>query len=72
MVTSGMTIIEQNTMEAIQCINQKIPETELRDLFAMNALNGILASPDYSGTPEQLTDYAYQYADAMLKARKNK
>ena len=70
MVTGGMTIIEQNTMESIQNINQKIPELKLRDIFAMHALNGMLASPDYSGTPEQLADYAYQYADAMKERRK--
>ena len=72
MVTGGMTIIEQNTMESIQNINQKIPELKLRDIFAMHALNGMLASPDYSGTPEQLADYAYKYADAMLNARRKK
>ena len=70
MVTDGMTVIEQNTMESIQNINQKIPELKLRDIFAMHALNGMLASPDYSGTPEQLADYAYQYADAMKERRK--
>lgn len=59
-----------HTMDSIQELNRKMPELELRDLFAMNALNGILASPDYSGTPEQLADYAYQYADAMIKARR--
>jgi hypothetical protein len=70
MVTDGMTIIEQNTMESIQNISQKLPELKLRDIFAMHALNGMLASPDYSGTPEQLADYAYQYADAMKERRK--
>jgi hypothetical protein len=70
MVTDGMTVIEQNTMESIQNINHKIPELKLRDIFAMHALNGMLASPDYSGTPEQLADYAYQYADAMKERRK--
>jgi hypothetical protein len=70
MLTGGMTVIEQNTMESIQNINQKLPELKLRDIFAMHALNGMLASPDYSGTPEQLADYAYQYADAMIERRK--
>lgn len=70
MVTGGITVIEQNTMESIQNISQKIPELKLRDIFAMHALNGMLASPDYSGTPEQLADYAYQYADAMKERRK--
>ena len=60
------------TLDAVQNACNKIPNVELRDLFAMNALNGMLASPDYSGTPEQLADYAYQYADAMIKERKVK
>ncbi len=57
----------QNTLKSIEC---NMPD--LRDLFAMNALNGILASPDYAGTPEQISDYAYQFADAMIKARNKK
>lgn len=57
----------QNTLKSIEC---NMPD--LRDLFAMNALNGILVSPDFSGTPDQLADIAYEYADAMIKARKRK
>ena len=46
---------------------------DLRDRFAMCALSGLLAAqpedarewPDPSG----LTDLAYEYADAMLRAR---
>ena len=43
----GTTVDEQRTMAAIQSINQKLPDIKLRDLFAMNALNGILTSPDF-------------------------
>lgn len=60
------------TMDSIQEMSRKTPDVELRDLFAMNAMNGMLASPDFSGTPEQLADYAYQYADAMIKTRRVK
>jgi hypothetical protein len=73
MVTNGMTIIEQNTMEAIQCINQKIPEIELRDLFAMAALQGILPTPyGQAASNENVSASAYAVADEMLKARKRK
>ena len=65
-------VLTQRTMEAVQEGCRKIPEVTLRDLFAMNALNGILASPTFSGTPDQLASYAYEYADAMTAARKIK
>ena len=73
MVTGGMTIIEQNTMEAIQSINQKIPDIELRDLFAMSALQGILPTPyGQSANNENVAASAYAIADEMIKARKRK
>ena len=43
-------------------------ETDLRDCFAMFALNGIL-SCDYS-VNESPAVLAYKYADEMLEARK--
>lgn len=45
-------------------------ETDLRDCFAMFALNGIL-SCDYD-VGEEPAILAYKYADEMLKARKPK
>jgi hypothetical protein len=45
-------------------------ETDLRDCFAMFALNGIL-SCDYQ-VDEEPAVLAYKYADEMLKARKPK
>lgn len=77
MTTNGMTTIEQNTMEAIQCINQKIPDIELRDLFAMHALNGLMVQNEGMSSPElwnfdTIAGVAYEAADAMLKARKHK
>lgn len=77
MVTGGMTIIEQNTMEAIQSINQKIPDIELRDLFAMHALNGLMVQSEAMSDPEFLNydtiaSIAYETADAMIKARNKK
>ena len=51
-------------------IEYKMPD--LRDLFAMNALNGILAQGDFHGSEQQYAEQAYRFADAMIKARKNK
>ena len=46
---------------------------ELRDRFAMAALTGLLAFPDGGLDPNRrLANLAYEYADAMLKARDNK
>lgn len=72
MDTHGMTVIERDTMEAIQSLNQKIPDVELRDLFAMSALQGSLANPNTFGDSEDFAIRAYDYADEMLKARKRK
>ena len=63
-----MTIEEQNTMKAIQNINRKLPDIELRDLFAMSALNALLQKPIESF--EIVTEQSYRIADAMLEARK--
>lgn len=38
----------------------------LRDYFAAAALQGLLAAPDVSGSPEGLAKWAYKYSDAML------
>ena len=63
-----MTIEEQNTMKAIQNINRKLPDIELRDLFAMSTLNALLQKPIESF--EIVTEQSYRIADAMLEARK--
>jgi hypothetical protein len=52
------------------------PETKdrnLRDYFAAAALQGILAQPlesDWAFSPELCAGSAYEYADAMIQARK--
>ena len=43
----------------------------LRDWFAGKAMQGMLAASENYPTPE-LADYAYQVADAMLRAREVK
>lgn len=65
-----MSAIELSMMNAIQNINRKIPDVELRDLFAMNAMNALVNARDnkcysYIGTAQD----AYNLADAMLEAR---
>lgn len=56
-------------IEAEQTAKQA--RAELRDRFAMAALTGLIACPDfdYTITPEQMASDAYTLADAMLKAR---
>lgn len=49
----------------------KNPQTPtLRDLFAMSALQGLLASDNVGFTIEYTAQNAYEYADVMLKVRK--
>ena len=42
----------------------------LRDQFAMAALTGLLSDPERDAEPSEYAECAYEYADAMLKARK--
>jgi hypothetical protein len=41
----------------------------LRDYIAAKALQGLLANPSHSAFPEQYAQWAYEYADLMLKER---
>ena len=45
-------------------------ENDLRDCFAMFAMTGWIMNGDYSKT--EIPNLAYQMADAMLEARKQK
>jgi hypothetical protein len=68
-----MTREEQITMQSLQRLERKIPDLTLRDLFAMNIINGLCANTLLSTT--SLDDFAtltYKQADAMLKAREGK
>lgn len=53
--------------------NPEPEEKTLRDEFAMAALAGILANPDYllhlSNTQESIGEKSYWFADGMLEAR---
>lgn len=69
-----MTVFEQRTHEQIQQVSQHICDLTLRDLFAMSALNGIVSSGLVcNSTPKNMISAtAYEFADAMLKAREVK
>ena len=67
-----MEVCVYHALDSINEINRKMPEVTLRDLFAMNALNGILAQGDFHGSEQQYAEESYCFADAMIKARKNK
>ena len=41
----------------------------LRDYFAAKAMQGFAAMDEEFSSPEQMASTAYQWADAMLKAR---
>ena len=42
METNGTTMEELRTMESIQSISRKMPDLELRDLYAIHAMNTLL------------------------------
>ena len=44
----------------------------LRDQFAMAATSGVWAHPDTSGNADDIARRAYETADAMMEARKEK
>lgn len=68
-----MTREELSTMNAIQNINRKLPDLELRDLFAMSIINGMSANSGLNDdTLEHLAELAYKQADAMLEVRNKK
>lgn len=75
-----------HALDSINEINRKMPEITLRDMFAMNAMNGILndhmrtAVDDILRNDEKDKDFwteriaaaSYKMADAMMQARKKK
>ena len=80
-----MVTFEPWFMHTIQAINQKLPDVELRDLFAMSAMNTIIHDHTVSNLNDILNiddnngyylktvpEAAYKLADAMLQARRKK
>lgn len=53
-------------------VAENMSDLKLRDLFAISALNGILAQGDFHGSEQQYAEQAYSFADAMIAARKIK
>ena len=73
METHGTTREESITMAAIQSINQKLPDLELRDIFAMHIMSGLASQQWIENVYEDHTaELAYNLADAMIEARKKK
>ena len=77
-----MTVLENQTMNLVSRAAKRIADLDitLRDIFAMSALNGIIANGFASGDcgafpdkfdAEQYAESAYCIADAMLEARKS-
>lgn len=64
-----------NSQETVQAYQKYLAEqdqkerAELRDRFAMAALTGLLADHTMDFAVTEFADLAYEYADAMLKAR---
>lgn len=42
----------------------------LRDWFAGMALSGMMSDPEFRGSARMMAGWCFEYADAMLKARK--
>jgi len=56
--------------EILALIKNKGGIEKLRDKFAVAALQGLLAEAHDRPAPDSVADSAYEFADAMLKARK--
>lgn len=58
------------SVEQLQQLSRQLAGMSLRDYFAAKALQGLLAEADCFW--DDAAPLAYQYADAMLKARESK
>lgn len=81
-----MEVCVYHALDSINEINRKMPEVTLRDMFAMNAMNGILNDNMRTAVDdilrkddenkdfwtERIAEASYKLADAMLQARKKK
>ena len=52
-------------------LNESERGMDLRDYFAVKALQGMLACPDSYGNAYEASRVAYLYADAMMEIREN-
>ena len=81
-----MEVCVYHALDSINEINRKMPEVTLRDLFAMNAMNGIMNDNMRTSVDdilrkddenqdfwtERIAEASYKLADAMIQARKKK
>lgn len=67
-----MEVCVYHALDSINEINRKMPDIELRDLFAMYAMQGFISKSYFNVDEHDLPKMAYELADAMLKARKQK
>lgn len=51
--------------------NEAVNGMTLRDYFAAKAMQGEMANPEAKFNAEQRANWAYEIADAMLRAREN-
>lgn len=65
-----MTREVQTTFMLVQEFCQHFTKVTMRDMFAMQALNGLVAAD--SNNPEVIADKAYAIADAMMSKRKER
>lgn len=66
-----MTREVQTTFALVQEFCNHFTKITMRDIFAMQALNGLVAVVD-SNNSEVIADKAYAIADAMISKRKER
>ena len=59
----------KSRIKAQIALTAKAKERELRDYFAGQALAGLCADPNQSGSFNDMARSSYEFADAMMKAR---
>lgn len=76
---SEYTVVDQRTTSLLvsiirdlhkQIMVENTEQKTLRDEMAMAALTGKLSNPDAFGSYQELSERAYNFADAMMEARK--
>jgi hypothetical protein len=66
---SHIEMLKNANCEYRKALSQQQNASTLRDQFAMAALTGLLANPDAAKYKDR-AEVAYNYADAMMEARK--
>jgi hypothetical protein len=66
----------KNTPAPTYFTDKHAASMELRDYFAAKAMQSLITAsvtePGCVGSADNISEYAYQFADAMLKAREDK